>query len=63
MFGRSRNIVEKLVQHVPSTGLLRVRSHLYLDSVDAIDAVEEEDEDEDKRDLPIVAVVSWRLHR
>jgi len=51
------------VRYLPCTALLRVRSHLYLDSVDPIDTVEEEDQDEDKRDLRIAFVVSWRLHR
>jgi hypothetical protein len=49
---------EQQGQHLPSTTILRVSSHLDLDTVDAVHTVKKEYQDEDECDLSIVSRVS-----
>jgi hypothetical protein len=51
-------MIEQRGQHLPSTTILRITSHLDLDTVDAVHTVKEEDQDEDECDLSIVSGVS-----
>jgi hypothetical protein len=42
-----------MIEHLPSTAILRVSSHLDLDAVDAVHTVKKEYQDEDECDLSI----------